>query len=139
MIELAREYMIAAGFKEMIEESIDAQRHAIREMAKSQIPQDERDEALEELDNLWKLADAAVDTDEIVELIAPVVAAHFTEQELRDIIAFFHSPTGRMMQERGLLIVAEATKVFAPYLESKLNNLLYPNISIKDLQPQENP
>lgn len=48
-------------------------------------------------DSFWQEFRAEVDLNEFTELLVPIYAERFTHQEIRDMIAFYQTPTGRKL------------------------------------------
>ena len=55
---------------------------------------------------------------------APIYARHFTEAELRDILAFYHTPTGVKALQRLPQVLAESTAAMALRLESSMTQTM---------------
>jgi hypothetical protein len=55
-------------------------------------------------------------TPEVLNAMAPVYARTFSETELRDVIAFYKSPSGKSFLEKGTAVMAEALASISPVM-----------------------
>ena len=59
-------------------------------------------------ESVWQEARRAFETSELVELIAAVWDRHFTQDEIRELIAFYESPLGTRLREMQPVILQES-------------------------------
>ena len=59
-------------------------------------------------ESVWQEARRAFETSELVELIAAVWDRHFTQDEIRELIAFYESPLGKRLREMQPVILQES-------------------------------
>lgn len=59
----------------------------------------------------WDEFAKAVMTDELPSLLVPVYDRHFTHDQIRELITFWKSPTGRMLAEKQPLLQQDAMSV----------------------------
>lgn len=59
----------------------------------------------------WDEFQGEVDADEIVELVVPIYARHFTHEDVQALIAFYESPIGRKFVEAQPQILQESMAV----------------------------
>ena len=64
-------------------------------------------------DEFWTRFEARItqDAPQLVDSIALVYARNFTERELNDLVAFYHSPTGRRFRELQPALVTESAAI----------------------------
>ncbi len=64
-------------------------------------------------DEFWSRFEARLtqDAPQLVDSIAVVYARNFTERELNDLVAFYHSPTGRRFRELQPTLVTESAGI----------------------------
>jgi uncharacterized protein len=58
--------------------------------------------------NFWDEFMKEADNDELVNMIIPVYAKHFTEKEVKELIAFYKTPIGKKLVEKLPLISQES-------------------------------
>jgi hypothetical protein len=63
----------------------------------------------------WKKFRDKVRTQDLVDMIVPIYARHFTQEELEQLLAFYQSPIGKRMVEEQPLIVKESMEVGAEW------------------------
>jgi hypothetical protein len=63
----------------------------------------------------WKKFRGKVRTQELVDMIVPIYARHFTQEELEQLLAFYQSPIGKRMVEEQPLLVKESMEVGAEW------------------------
>jgi hypothetical protein len=58
-------------------------------------------------ESFWTELMKEVNTKELVDLVIPVYAKHFTEEEIQETIKFYKTPAGRMMIQKTPLVMQE--------------------------------
>ncbi len=66
---------------------------------------------------------ALLRVDEVIEELIPVYAKYFTETDLRELIAFYKSPTGRKHLDSVPKIIEDTMKVTTKYFKDKVASL----------------
>jgi hypothetical protein len=63
----------------------------------------------------WKKFRDKVRTQELVDMIVPIYARHFTQEELEQLLALYQSPIGKRMVEEQPLLVRESMEAGAEW------------------------
>jgi hypothetical protein len=63
----------------------------------------------------WKKFRAKVRTQELVDMVVPIYARHFTQEELEQLLAFYQSPIGKRFVEEQPLLVRESMEMGAEW------------------------
>lgn len=62
-------------------------------------------------ESFWTDLMKEVDPNELVDLIVPIYAKHFSEEEIQQALAFYRSPAGRKMIQKQPLVMQESMAV----------------------------
>lgn len=62
-------------------------------------------------ESFWNEFSARVHPDDIVDLVVPIYAKHFTAEDVKNLIAFYESPTGRKLTNVQPVILQESMAV----------------------------
>ncbi|RYU95059.1 DUF2059 domain-containing protein [Emticicia agri] len=62
-------------------------------------------------EGFWDEFLKSINYDEVAELYVPIYDKNYTHQEIKDMIAFFESPTGKKMVEKTPAIIAESSNI----------------------------
>jgi uncharacterized protein len=76
---------------------------------------------------VWEEIMGEVDTEELMILIAPVYAQHFTVEEMKEIIAFYKTPAGKKMVEKQPAMMQQTMMLGQKWgmeLEQKITTIL---------------
>lgn len=78
-------------------------------------------------EEVWEEVVNAVDTDGLLDIVAPAYVQHFTIDEMNEIIAFYKTPTGKKLIEKQPLIMQQtmvASQQWGMELVQKMTTIL---------------
>ena len=101
--DLIREYLVLTGQKkaatQMVSTIIESYKKAAHGVT----------------DAFWEQFQKEISTDDLLEMVIPVYDKHFTEDDIREMIAFTKSPIGRKMAEKTPMINVECYQIGAEW------------------------
>jgi uncharacterized protein len=109
-----RRLLVVTNAQQTVAQVFDSQLPAIKEnMLKNMSTDDPDSQAL--VDKFIKRMQDRVDSGELVELIVPVYAKHFSHEDIKKMIAFFDSPTGKRYIQESPAYLQEVQAVTAQH------------------------
>jgi hypothetical protein len=125
-----RRLLALTNAQQTVAQVFDSQLPAIKEnMLKNMSTDDPDSQAV--VDKFVKKMQDRVNSGELVELIVPVYAKHFSHEDIKRMIAFFDSPTGKRYIQESPAYLQEVQAVTAQHWQ----NVVVPEI-LQEMAPQ---
>ena len=125
-----RHLLVLTNAQQTVAQVFDSQLPAIKEnMLKNMSTDDPDSQAV--VDKFVKKMQDRVDSGELVELIVPVYAKHFSHDDIKRMIAFFDSPTGKRYIQESPAYLQEVQAVTAQHWQ----DVVVPEL-LQEMAPQ---